>query len=114
MKEMFGYCGLDCGKCDAYQATVRNDDELRKKTAELWSELNGYPIRPEDINCLGCKGEGVKTYFCSSLCEVRKCAVEKKIRSCGFCEQMNDCNKLKAFTDNNPDLLNNLKKSMEA
>ena len=29
MKKNLGYCGLDCEKCDAYLATIHNDDELR-------------------------------------------------------------------------------------
>ena len=54
MKEMIAYCGLDCEKCDAYIATINDDQELREKTAKLWAELNNAPIFPEHINCLGC------------------------------------------------------------
>ena len=25
MKDLIGYCGLDCEKCDAYLATINND-----------------------------------------------------------------------------------------
>lgn len=32
MNELIGYCGLDCGQCDARIATVNNDDELRART----------------------------------------------------------------------------------
>ena len=31
MKKNIGYCGLDCEKCDAFLATVRNDDALRER-----------------------------------------------------------------------------------
>lgn len=31
MKEMIAYCGLDCEKCDAYIATINDDQELREK-----------------------------------------------------------------------------------
>ena len=63
-------CGLNCENCDARRATINNDDELRAKTAKLWCEMNQTDvIKPEHINCLGCLQEGVKTYFCSSLCE---------------------------------------------
>lgn len=34
MKDMIGYCGLDCEKCDAYLATINNDQALREKTAK--------------------------------------------------------------------------------
>ena len=36
MKRMIGYCGLDCEKCDAYLATINDDQALREKTAKLW------------------------------------------------------------------------------
>ena len=41
MNERIGFCGLDCEKCDAYIATVNDDQALREKTAKLWAELNG-------------------------------------------------------------------------
>ena len=53
MKEMIGYCGLDCEKCDAYIAIVNDDQALREKTAKLWAELNKAPILPEHVNCEG-------------------------------------------------------------
>lgn len=65
MKEMIGYCGLDCKKCDAYLATVNDDQELREKTAKLWAESNNAPILPEHINCEGCRADGAKQYFVS-------------------------------------------------
>lgn len=40
MNELIGYCGLDCGQCDARIATVNNDDELRARTAKLWCGWN--------------------------------------------------------------------------
>ena len=46
MKDMIGYCGLDCEKCDAYMATVNDDQALREKTAKQWAELNkSFPDR---------------------------------------------------------------------
>ena len=55
MNEYIAYCGLDCEACEARLATVNNDNELRAKTAEEWSKLNGVPIAPKHINCQGCK-----------------------------------------------------------
>ena len=46
LKNMIGCCGLDCEHCDAYLATIHNDQALREKTAKLWSELNNAPILP--------------------------------------------------------------------
>ena len=37
MKDLIGYCGLDCETCGAYIGT--------------WAELNNVSILPEHINC---------------------------------------------------------------
>ena len=31
MRGMIGYCGLDCEACDAYLATIHDDQALREK-----------------------------------------------------------------------------------
>ena len=108
MKKMLGYCGIDCQQCDAYKATVNDDWQLRKKTAELWSQLNQAEILPEHINCLGCKGDGVKTVFCGSLCAVRKCAVSKGLESCGYCDQLESCPIVAVMQTSDPSARENL------
>lgn len=55
MRNMIAYCGLDCEKCDAYIATIHDDQGLREKTAKLWAELNHAPI----ITCGDCPDIGV-------------------------------------------------------
>ena len=109
MKKMIGYCGLDCEKCDAFRATAADDRALRERTAQLWSELNGVTILPEQIDCRGCRGEGVKTVFCESLCAVRQCALKRKVDTCGSCPEMEKCPTLSKITANAPDALKNLK-----
>lgn len=109
MKEYIAYCGLDCEKCEARIATVNNDDDLRKKVAKHWSELNGIEITPEMINCEGCRLDGKKTVFCDSLCRIRQCALKKNHETCGSCENMEGCENLKMITGNNKDAYNNLK-----
>lgn len=91
MKKMIGCCGLDCEKCDAYLATVNNDDTLRDKTAKLWSQLNNIEITAAMINCTGCRADGVKTYFCGNLCEIRRCAMSKGFETCGECAEKDVC-----------------------
>lgn len=109
MKKMIGYCGLDCEKCDAYIATINDDQVLREKTAKLWSELNNAPILPEHINCQGCRVEGVKTVFCDSFCEIRQCALKKEMITCGECPDLQDCKTVGEMISNNPEALENLK-----
>lgn len=109
MKDMIGYCGLDCEKCDAHIATINDDQYLREKTAELWAKLNNAPILPEHINCNGCRVDGVKTVFCESLCEIRKCALKRGVSTCGGCPDLNACPTIGAFISINPSAMENLK-----
>lgn len=109
MKNMIAYCELDCENCDAYLATVNNDQELRKKTAKLWAELNNAPIFPEHINCEGCRVDGVKTVFCDSMCGIRQCAMKKGVNTCGDCSDLEKCSIISAILENNPSALKNLK-----
>lgn len=41
MKDMIGFCGLDCEKCDAYIATIHNDQALREKRRHYLRRLPG-------------------------------------------------------------------------
>lgn len=108
MKDLIGYCGIDCEKCDAYIATRHNDKALREKTAKLWAELNQAPILPEHINCQGCRVDGVKTVFCDGLCAIRKCARARGAETCGACQKMGACETLAAVTGHNPEARKNL------
>lgn len=80
IKRLIACCGLDCDNCDARIATVRNDDELREKTAQKWSVMNNAPeITAATINCMGCRADGAKFAYCSDYCEIRKCVHEKDL-----------------------------------
>ena len=114
MKQLIGYCGLDCELCDARTATLNNDDELRAKTAKLWCEMNNTDqIRPEHINCLGCRVDGVKSVFCDSLCEIRKCAAGKSVETCGACPEMATCQTVAAIIEYNEEARESLRREGE-
>lgn len=109
MRKMIGCCGLDCEKCDAYLATINNDDALREKTATLWGKLNNVLIAPEMINCTGCRVDGVKTIFCSNMCEIRKCVNNKGFETCGECSELQSCKTVEEIHMNSEEAMNNLK-----
>lgn len=109
MKNRIAYCGLDCEKCDAYLATIHNDQALREKTAREWAALNNAPILPEHINCEGCRVDGVKTVFCDSLCEIRQCALKKSVTTCGGCAELEGCQTVAEILSENPTARENLK-----
>ncbi len=107
-KDMIAYCGLDCEKCDAYLATINDDQALREKTAKLRAELNDAPILPGHINCEGCRVDGMKTIYCDSLCAIRQCAVQKGVTTCGDCQGFETCRTVGTILADAPDALENL------
>lgn len=110
MDRLIGCCGLDCGKCEARAATIANDDALRRKVAKEWGELNGMEFQPEWINCMGCRAEGCKTFYCSELCKIRRCAVSKGYATCGGCAERNVCEVLDELAQNAPEVMEFLEK----
>ena len=114
MDKLTACCGLDCEKCDARTATLTNDDALRERTAALWSKLNGVTITPEMINCTGCRTEGAKAPFCDRLCPIRGCVREKGLDTCADCAQMDGCRTLGRIAENDPSVLENLKRLRRA
>lgn len=110
MNPTIAYCGLNCAECEAYLATVNDDNALREKVAKRWSELNHVGITPEMINCEGCRVDGVKTVYCDLLCPIRQCALGKGVETCGSCAGMNDCEKVAMVIGNNEEAKNNLTK----
>ena len=78
--------------------------------AKKWSELNKAYITEEMINCVGCRIDGVKTPFCESMCQIRQCAMSKKLETCGSCEDIKTCDKIKMTIKNNNEALDDLKK----
>lgn len=108
MNQLIACCGLDCESCDARIATVTNDNLLRERIAQKWSLLNNVEITAEHINCMGCRVEGVKTVFCSNLCEIRKCVNEKGLSTCGDCEELDNCRIVGAIFKHAPGAKENL------
>ncbi len=108
MNDFIACCGLDCEACEARIATLNNDDELRRKVAKLWSELNKVEITPEMINCTGCRIQGVKTPYAESLCPIRKCALGRNYTTCGSCSEMKSCEKVAMIIGNNAEAQKNL------
>jgi hypothetical protein len=109
MEKFISCCGLNCATCDARIATIKNDDELRKTTAEKWrSQFNSSDITPEMINCTGCREEGVKFAHCT-VCEIRNCAKSKGYDTCGNCSEMATCSKVSGIHKYLPEAIQNLK-----
>lgn len=109
MEKLIACCGLNCATCEARVATVNNDDELRKATAEKWKTLYNVPDMSADmINCTGCREEGVKLGHWS-MCQIRTCAAAKGFSTCGECSDLEKCSIIEGVLKFSPDALKNLK-----
>lgn len=64
---MIAYCGMDCSKCEGYLATKEDNDTKRKEVAEKWTIQYNTDIKPEQINCNGCKSDRIK-FFLQKAC----------------------------------------------
>ena len=95
-KKMIAKCGLVCSECPAYIATQNNDEPLRAETAKKWSEMFKADIKPADVNCDGCPSDSARVFNYCAICEIRKCAREKKVTTCAACPEYS-CKKLDAF-----------------
>ena len=52
---------------------------------------------------------GAKTVFCEHMCEIRKCALNKGVSTCGDCPELDTCPTVRVIISNNPSALEKLK-----
>jgi hypothetical protein len=109
MEKLIACCGLNCATCEARIATVNNDEELRKATAEKWKTQFNVPDMTADmINCTGCREEGAKLGHWS-MCQIRTCAASKGFNTCGECKDLENCSIISGVLKFSPDALKNLR-----
>lgn len=109
MNKLISCCGLNCETCDAYIATMKNSDELRKQTAEKWQKMFNAPeIKIESINCTGCRSDGVKFAHCYE-CKIRICTESKGFETCAECSALDSCKLVAGVHQFAPEALQNLK-----
>jgi hypothetical protein len=75
-------------------------NEIFEKEKEFYLFLN--ELKENFGECTGCRSKGLPT------CEVRKCAIEKKIELCTNCKSFNACDKIK-FESWQPDIFSEIK-----
>jgi hypothetical protein len=109
MDKLISCCGLNCATCDARIATISNDDELRKATADKWRvAFNAPDLSYEMIDCTGCREEGVTFSHCS-VCEVRNCVETKGLNTCGDCREIYTCSIVAGIHKYVPEAIANLR-----
>jgi hypothetical protein len=93
MERIVSYCGITCSECPAFLATQKSDNTERKRVAELWTKEYGHEFKPSDINCDGCTSNSKRVFTYCTICGIRKCGTEKKVKNCAFCADY-PCEKL--------------------
>jgi hypothetical protein len=106
MNGMISYCGLYCDTCPIHLATLETDKEMQRnkrfEIAKLCREQYGMDYNPDDItDCDGCRTENGRLFSGCKTCEIRKCAIEKRVENCAYCDEY-ACEKLKAFLVKEP------------
>ena len=61
-----------------------------------------------DIDCMGCRTEGVKFAYCNGMCSIRRCVSEKGYETCGDCPSMECCPMVGAVLRHAPGAKTNL------
>ena len=110
MDGKLAYCGLICDGCPIYWATREENkvqkEKMRAAIARLCSEQYGleYGIEytSKDItDCDGCLTESMRLFSGCKNCPIRKCAREKGIESCAYCNEY-PCEQLQKFFTTDP------------
>ena len=107
METLIAFCGLACYECQALLATQADDDKKRAEVAELWSAQFNAAIKPEDINCDGCRSDSGRLFGYCQACDIRKCGMEKKVANCAYCSDY-PCEKLNGVFSMMPEAKKNL------
>lgn len=110
---MIAYCGLDCQSCPIYLVTREQDKkkqkEKRKEIVRLIKKHYVLEFKLEDItDCDGCMADTGRLFRACKDCPIRKCARQRKLESCAYCEEY-ICDTLEEFFAREPDA----KKSLE-
>lgn len=101
MDEFIAYCGLICEGCPIYWASRETNKEkkekMRSEIARIINKHYELQLDPIDItDCDGCRSEGSRLFSVCRDCLIRKCAKEKGLKNCAYCE-FYPCENLKKF-----------------
>ncbi len=95
--KMIACCGLICTDCPAFIATKAGDAAKIAEIAENWAkEFNIKDIKPENVWCDGCTVGDRKCGHCRE-CEIRACVMTRELANCGWCGELDTCEKIQRF-----------------
>ena len=87
-RDLTAPCGLYCGVCGIYYASVNNDEDLKQKIAKVYRET------ADKISCGGCRSDNV--YWYCKVCAIKTCAIDRGYEGCHQCAAF-PCEKVESF-----------------
>ncbi len=97
MAKLQAYCGLDCGECEAYVATQKNDRAGLEATAAKWGQqFGGKTVAAEACICDGCSAGKRASTAHAATCAIRLCASARGVVTCAHCQDYG-CATLQGF-----------------
>lgn len=91
---LVGACGLFCGTCLIYTATILDIKNLKLQLAKEIFIAENPEGNISKIKCFGCHGN--KDLHWSPRCKILRCTTEKNILTCAECSEF-ACEKLVSF-----------------
>ena len=91
MKDLFGKCGFNCGRCPAYKGNAKTE-EARQRGSDGWKKYYGFRIRLDRMYCDGCPTPDEENpVLLAPTCTIRKCAVLNGVETCAHCSGYRAC-----------------------
>jgi hypothetical protein len=86
---LLGACGLYCGACYHYRASLAEGRHLLEEAVGQGRSLEGY-------GCKGCRSSVLHSHPGCSQCAIRACAEKAGLVHCGLCWEF-PCDRIRAF-----------------
>jgi hypothetical protein len=87
--DLLGACGLYCGACYHYRASLPEGQHLLEMAVDQGRSLDG-------CGCQGCRSGVLYCHPGCSHCAMRRCAEGRKLVHCGLCSEF-PCDRIRAF-----------------
>lgn len=94
--ELTAYCGINCGTCPLYVATVNNNTSMKEDIRLKYEKIYNRSIDIKEMECNGCKSD--KKFSLSRACNITPCNISKGIDTCSQCRSFK-CDRIKKFYD---------------
>lgn len=86
-KQFAAVCGLYCPGCTLYIGSTEEPERLARTAGR-------FNVSIEEARCYGCRSDK-RSFYCQA-CEIKKCADERGLTFCAFCDEY-PCTMLKEF-----------------